>query len=488
MSHDRLEKRRRAISRIALYGSLVIAGVIGVLLVGLASNPLLRPQNLAWGQEMEELVETEAVRLLGEYVRIDTSETTGDVAEGARFLARALESEGIEAHLEILGSGDANLWAVLEGKRTDAVVLHHHIDVSDVPDPSVWPFPPFEARIDGPWMYGRGTFDMKSVAVAQLLAFLDLARSGETPERSVIFLATSSEETGSQLGTRWVLEQHPELGRRFGVVLTEGGVVEGLGHSQEIKYWGTELGQKRYATIIVCDPSRERLEGLVEDLRAYGADGGPIELDGPERLVDEVRAFLPHYAPSRDREDFRHALADPEVVMRDRWAFERLAPYLKAMFRTEIHPRGIRRAGPGWELEVGVHMLPGTRFEDVRDEILGSWLFHGSTVQYYTEPSALHGSPPDHPAMRTIERTVRQHRPGIPVGPMFLPWTATDARFFRAHGIPSFGFSPFLVLTTDAIRVDQTGERISVPDYVDGVELYREIVARLTADTGRQGR
>jgi acetylornithine deacetylase/succinyl-diaminopimelate desuccinylase-like protein len=69
---------------------------------------------------------------------------------------------------------------------------------------------------------------------------------------------------------------------------------------------------------------------------------------------------------------------------------------------------------------------------------------------------------------------------------MFLPWTATDARFFRAHGIPSFGFSPFLVLTTDTIRVDQTGERISVPDFVDGVELYREILARLAADTGRQ--
>lgn len=482
MSHDRLERRRRAISRIALYGSLAIAGVIGVLLVSLASNPLLRTQNLAWGREMEELVETEAVRLLQDYVRIDTSETTGAVAEGARFLARVLESEGIEPHLEILGSGDANLWAVLEGERWEAVVLHHHIDVSDVPDPSVWPFPPFDATIDGPWMYGRGTFDMKSVAIAQLLAFLDLARSGETPERSVIFLATSSEETGSQLGTRWVLEQHPELARRFDVVITEGGVVEGLGHSQEIKYWGTEFGQKRYATLVVCDPSRERLRALRKDLLAYGADGGP------ERVVDEVRAFLPRYAPSRDREDLRRILADPEVVMRDRWAFQRLAPYLKAMFRTEIQPRGIRRAGAGWELVVGVHMLPGTRFEDVRDEILGSWLFHGFTVQHYTEPSALHGSPPDHPAMETIERTVREHRPGIPVGPMFLPWTATDARFFRAHGIPSYGFSPFLVLTTDAIRVDQAGERISVPDYVDGVELYREILFRLAADTGRRRR
>jgi acetylornithine deacetylase/succinyl-diaminopimelate desuccinylase-like protein len=480
VSHDRLEKRRRAISRIALYGSLAIAGVIGVLLVTLASAPLLHPKEVDWRSRMEGVVDSEAVRLLQDYVRIDTSEKTGDVAEGARFLARVLEREGIEAHLEVLGSGDANLWAVLEGRRREAVVLHHHIDVSNVADPSEWPFPPYEAAIDGPWMYGRGTFDMKSVAIAQLLAFLDLARSGETPARSVIFLATSSEETGSQLGTRWVLEQHPELALRFGVVLTEGGVVEGRGSGEEIKYWGTETGQKRYATLVVCDPSRERLAALRKDLLAYGADGGP------ERLVDEVRAFLPHYAPSRDREDFRRVLADPEQVLRDRGAFRALAPYLKAMFRTEIQPRGISKTGSGWELTAVVHMLPGTRFEDVRDEILGSWLFHGFTVQYYTEPSALHGSPPDHPAMRTIEEVVRKQHPDVPVGPMFLPWTATDARFFRAHGIPSFGFSPFLVLTTDAIRVDQTGERISVPDYVDGVELYREILARLAADTGRQ--
>jgi acetylornithine deacetylase/succinyl-diaminopimelate desuccinylase-like protein len=225
VSHDRLERRRRAISRIALYGSLAIAGVIGVLLDTLASAPLLHPKEVVWRSRMEGVVDSEAVRLLQDYVRIDTSEKTGDVAEGARFLARVLEREGIEAHLEVLGSGDANLWAVLEGRRREAVVLHHHIDVSNVPDPSEWPFPPYEAAIDGPWMYGRGTFDMKSVAIAQLLAFLDLARSGETPARSVIFLATSSEETGSQLGTRWVLGEHPELVRRFDVVITSCGTL-----------------------------------------------------------------------------------------------------------------------------------------------------------------------------------------------------------------------------------------------------------------------
>src|SRR5690606_1363032 len=103
-------------------------------------------------------------------------------------------------HLEVLGTGDANLWAVIEGEEPEAVVLHHHIDVSDVPDPESWNLPPFAAEIDGPWLYGRGTFDMKSVAIAQLMAFLDVAERaarGDRPRRSVIFLATAAEEVGS---------------------------------------------------------------------------------------------------------------------------------------------------------------------------------------------------------------------------------------------------------------------------------------------------
>ena len=69
------------------------------------------------------------------------------------------------------------------------------------------------------------------------------------------------------------------------------------------------------------------------------------------------------------------------------------------------------------------------------------------------------------------------------MGPYFLPWTATDSRFFRSAGVPSYGFSPFLIMNTDTLQVDQANERMSLPGYVDGVTLYREVVRRLVADT-----
>ncbi|HUP41890.1 MAG TPA: M20/M25/M40 family metallo-hydrolase, partial [Thermoanaerobaculia bacterium] len=244
-----VDRRLRAASRIALYGSLALTAALAGLLLHLAGAPLVRELGETWHET--DFAALEEVRLLQDYIRIDTSAATGDVAAGARFLAARLEAAGLQPHLEILGTGDANLWAIVEGEDPGAVVLHHHIDVTAAEHLERWPFPPFAAEIDGPWLYGRGAFDMKSIGVAQLLALIDLAESGVRPKRSVVFLATSGEETGSELGTRWVLRQHPELVERFELVLTEGGVVEGRGRG-EIKYWGTEFAQKRHATLLVC--------------------------------------------------------------------------------------------------------------------------------------------------------------------------------------------------------------------------------------------
>ena len=50
-----------------------------------------------------------------------------------------------------------------------------------------------------------------------------------------------------------------------------------------------------------------------------------------------------------------------------------------------------------------------------------------------------------------IEETLSDQYPGVPAGPYFLPWTATDARFFRTQGVPVYGFSPFLIMNTDTL-------------------------------------
>jgi len=103
----------------------------------------------------------------------------------------------------------------------------------------------------------------------------------------------------------------------------------------------------------------------------------------------------------------------------------------------------------------------------------------GLTLVLDESPSARHGSPLDHPVFRATQEVLAVRYPGAPAGPWFLSWTATDSRFFRAAGVPAYGFSPFLIMNTDTLQVDQANERFTLPAFVEGVEVYRELLRRL---------
>lgn len=472
MKRGPLDTRRRQVSRIALYGSLALVLTVAGGLVELVSRPQNRGIRENWHRvDWASLPE---VKLLQDYVRIDTSNKSGSVLRGAEFLADLFAKNGIEAHIERLGEKDANLWVILEGEDPEAIVLHNHMDVEDIHFPERWgAFPPFEARMRLPWLYGRGSYDMKSVAIAQALAVIDLKQSGARLRKSVIFLGTTGEETGSDLGTQWVLAHHPELVSRFGVVLTEGGVLEGRS-AEDLKYWGTEFVQKKNVDFQICDASQARLEALKADIQAYGRP------DVDElTLSPEVMAFLPRYAPSRDRQDFRDIMGDPARLARNRDDFRLMPAYVQAMVRPEFHALQILPLpGGGYELRAKLHLPPGMSYEEGRRLAIPDWLLYGFSYTVYAEPSAGHGSPADHPILAEIETVIHDSYPGVPVGPIFLPWTATDSRFFREKGIPSYGFSPFLVLTTDAIQVLGHFERIALPGYVEGVGIYSRLLRR----------
>ncbi len=474
MMLQKLESRRRQAARIALYGSLIVVGLLAWAVVKFLDSPLQSRQTEGWVHR--DYANLPEVKLLQQYVRIDTSESTGDELAGAEFLASQFKAAGIPYRIETIGPRKANLYAWLTGKDSRPLVLHNHIDVSDV-DLKEWFSPPFEARIQLPWIYGRGVFDMKSIAISQMLAMIDLKKSGVPLKHSVLFLGTSSEERGSQLGVRRILLLHPEMVRNFWAVLTEGGVVEARARD-DIKFWGTEFAQKRYADLIVCGSDRQRLEDLRTTLRSIG----PTVTD--LRLTPEARAVLATYGPTRDRKDLRAMMSNLEGATTDIAAFRKLPGYIQSMMRNEAVPFKVEPApGGGFELLIKFQLLPGEELAAVREKLVPSWLTFGLTTRIDEPTSARGGSPLDNPVFKTIQATIHETYPEAPVGPYFLPWTATDARFFRTLGVPTYGFSPFLIMNTDTLQVDQANERFALPGYVDGVELYRRVVRRLVSDT-----
>lgn len=473
MQRSELSRRRRASARAALYVAfaLTLAGSLGTWVWLTQAGPAVEVFN--W---QADYASHEAVQLLQRYIAIDTN-PEGDPFAGIEFVASVLREHGIDAELERVGEKDGNLWAVIEGEDPRALVLHHHADVDPIEDLELWNHPPFAGTISGPWIYGRGAFDMKSVAVAQIEAFLRLAEqaaAGRRPARSVILLATTGEETGSELGMRWLLHEHPELAARFGVVLTEGGVIEAREHA-DVKYWGTEFAQRRVLRVTVCGDSRERLEDLRRELVAEHRSLTEVEVS------PELVTFLEHYGPTRDREDWQRLLADPYRLARDPATFRGLPGYVRSMFANEVLPLPVAETSGGWELPISVQLVPGADAATVLAERLGPGRTHGLTLNVYDEGAAAHGSPADHPILSEIDAVLAERYPRATIGPMYLSWTLTDARFLRTRGIPAYGFSPFMILTPEVlslVRASSVNERIGLPGFVQGVEIYVDLVER----------
>jgi len=467
----------RTSARVALWTSLAVAALAGWLLATY-SRPIPEASYVAAERDQVlwrgiDFLALPEVRLLQSYVRIDTAHPAPDEHAGADFLAAQLAAAGVRATVERLPDRRANLWAWVEGEDPRALVLHGHLDVEPALATAGWKHPPFGGVVEGPWIYGRGMYDMKSLTIAQLLATIDAARDGRRPRRSLLFLQTSSEETGGETGTRWILAEHPELVARMDTLLTEGGVVEAIGPS-DIKYWGIEFAQKQLARIRFCAADPDSLRQLKADLRRRGQGDARPDVD------PSVVAFLSSYRESRGLGLYRRLLATPESVPLDRVRLRRLTKFQKALFRDEVHSgRVVRAEGGGWELEVWLHLLPGEEVTAAAARLVPEWITGALTSTAWEPMGAGLASPLDHPDFEVVAGTVREQFPGVPVGPYYLVQARTDAQRYRAAGVRSYGFSPFPIVVFDTQLIGRPNERMQLPAYRQGVALYRETVRRL---------
>ena len=80
-----------------------------------------------------DAIAKEGQAILGDYLRINTTNPPGNEMAAARFLKGILDKEGIEAQIldsAELGGSHANLYARLKGNGSKkAIALLHHMDV-----------------------------------------------------------------------------------------------------------------------------------------------------------------------------------------------------------------------------------------------------------------------------------------------------------------------------------------------------------------------
>lgn len=463
---------RNARRRLALYGGAAafVAAVLGLPRLLSRTGPRINVRDV-YG-DADRLAGHEAVRLLTEYVRIDTSNPPGDTRAGAEFLARAFECENIP--FEIAGDPRRPVLAArLAGRtREGALLLLSHMDVVPPGDLSKWKKPPFSAvrgdAEDRPYLYGRGTLDMKGQAVAYLLAMAKLKRDGVVPERDIVFLAESGEETfDPSIGVGWVLAHRPDLLEGVHEIFNEGGVNEVL--TTDVERYGIEVLQKAFVALYVDAPAKEPLESFRAFLKEKDK-GLPLRID------PTVREFMRFIAPSRSDVWGRLMLGGREAVLSKKFLDEVPEVY-RSLMKDMIYPGGVD-PGPagGFTMRVVRTLLPGSSVRAQYEELRGWAKESGlsTRIHFLTDdatPAERNGR-----AWDVLNRVLGLDPERAPVGIYILNGSYTTSSYLRPRGFRVYGVTPFNLNIVEAGKIHNPNERIGIALFVEGVERMERIM------------
>ena len=112
----------------------------------------------------------EAVSLLQQLIRIDTSNPPGNESEAQLVLRELLVEAGFECELPAAEPDRPNLVARLRGESPGPVLcLLSHVDTVPA-DPSDWTSDPWSGELRDGEVWGRGALDMKSQVAAEVAA------------------------------------------------------------------------------------------------------------------------------------------------------------------------------------------------------------------------------------------------------------------------------------------------------------------------------
>ncbi len=392
----------------------------------------------------------EAVQLLRDLLRIDTSNPPGHETAAAELLARYLEGNGIACELVARDPERANVVARLAGSGDGpSLMLLGHTDVVPA-EQGLWRQPPFGGCLDDEgYVWGRGALDMKNEVASRAVAMAALARSGERLNGDLVFVAVADEEDGTNdVGMSWLVQARPDLATDY--VLNEG-AAERLLLADGRTIVTLSVGEKAATSVRVTALGEPGHASMPYDV----AHAVPIlaELIGRlaryrprRRLMPATRTMLQALLGTQDE----LAEADLDRAVEQAAA---LHPALRGMiaplFSTTIAPTRLQGSGAlnvlpaRASVDCDCRLLPGTTLEELRAELVEAL---GTDLAYELEfLDPLVGgtiSTLDSPLHTICERFIARHDPKA----ILLPTICTgftDSHFARkSYGSVAYGFWP----------------------------------------------
>jgi len=151
----------------------------------------------------------DAVTLLQELVRIPSPNPPGDTRDIAARIASIMQDGGCQVSTPAPDEKPeaVNVIATV-GSGDPVVMVHAHIDTVPIAadEAGKWSTDPYAAEVRDGRLYGKGSVDDKAPLAAIMLAVLHAAQHADRLKGTLVLVAAAEEETGGQLGTRWLAD------------------------------------------------------------------------------------------------------------------------------------------------------------------------------------------------------------------------------------------------------------------------------------------
>jgi acetylornithine deacetylase/succinyl-diaminopimelate desuccinylase-like protein len=423
--------------------------------------------------------------LLQELIRFDTTNPPGNESACIAYLQGLLEEEGLETRILEKEPGRPNLVSRIAGGAAPPLLLQGHVDVVTTAGQS-WTHPPFEARLEDGYVWGRGALDMKAGVAMLVHTVLRAKRERIELPGDLLLLVLADEENGGNLGARFLVEEHPELFE---------GIRYALG---EFGGFTLPIAGKRFYPIQVAEKQICWLKATIRGPGGHGAlvqRGGTVarlgkllrDLDRkrlPVHVTPVVREFVERVAAELPRKEatVMRSLLKPRLTDTALRLLGERASTVEPMLRNTVNATIIRGGAKinvvpsEIELELDGRALPGFSPEQMIAEVhdLVGDDVEIELVRHDPGPPA-----PDLGLYETLAGVIRELDPdGIPVP--LLQIGVTDGRFFSQAGVQTYGFLPML-LPEDfqfAKLIHAADERIPVDALEFGAEAVWRAVQR----------
>jgi acetylornithine deacetylase/succinyl-diaminopimelate desuccinylase-like protein len=474
-----------------MHSSLSRALAASALAAACASVVRAQPVMSAPGAPTTLTKEQAAARAIyKELVEINTVDSVGSVTKAAEAMAARFKAAGFpEADIHIVGPADKpnkqNLVVRYRGKgQGKPILLLAHLDVVAALR-SDWPRDPFVMVEQNGFFLGRGVADDKSMASMFVANVLRYKAEGWVPNRDLIVALTADEEGGGANGVGWLIANKKELiDAEYAINEGGGGTLQDdkpLFHSVQaaekvpVNYTLTVLNTGGHSSVPRKDNAIYSLAAALSKIEHYTF---PVELNDVSRPFFEQTAKVE--MPSLS-EAMKKIVANPKdeaaaaIISKD--------PRYASMLRTTCV--ATRLAGGHADnalpqtatANVNCRVAPTSTGDDVRkalDQVVGDTAVRitmrgGDRNNAGGKPSAIH------PVLLEATTTLTKKMfNGVPVIPT-MSTGATDGRFLRNAGIPTFGVSGIFSAPGET-NAHGRDEKLRVKSYYDGLDFLYQLV------------